>query len=154
MFPLTHVVSPVRKATQHMGNSFFRWIQGTYVRELGLGSLTWKLWPNQTVKSSKVKFFTLNLVLWLPIFGSATGQVLLGGGGWVVGVEGAEKTVSKELQAVPRIELGKRKCCLPLCKNFRQPLPCKSPGAEAWKTEQASPRQRCALTPGTAKSKN
>ena len=73
---LTCVVSPVRKATPHVGNCFLnpcRGIQKIYAREPGLGSLIWKLWPKQIVQRSKAKFSTLKLALCPFILGSAAG---------------------------------------------------------------------------------
>lgn len=147
---LTCVVNPVRKATSNVGNCFWnscRWLQRTRVRELCLGSWIYKLWLNILFKI-EAKFSTLKFLLSLVVLGSATGQVL-----WEKKTK-PKPTISKQLQPITRMELGKREGCLPHGKKFRQPLLCKPPGAEAWKMEQGSPRQRCTLAPETAKSKN
>lgn len=133
---------------QHIGNCFLnpcRWLQRTSVRELCLGSWIWKLWLNRLFEEVRPNF-----PLWNFCCAFCTCII-----NRPFSVEKKKKrAISKKLQPVTRMELGKREGCLPHGKKSRQPLLCKTPDAEAWKMEQGSPRQRCTLTPETAKSKN
>lgn len=134
---------------QHAGNCFLnpcRWLQRTNVRELCLGSWIWKLWLNKLFEEVRPNFPFWNFCFDFLYCDQQQANFC--------GEEEKKRTISEQLQPITRMELGKREGCLPHGKEFRQPLFCKPPGAEAWKMEQGSPRQRCTLTPETAKRKS
>lgn len=132
---------------QHIDNCFLnacRWLQKD-VRELCLGSWIWKLCLNKLFEEVRPNFplwnFYCDYLYW------DQQQARLGGGGGELSLHNCSYNCNYKNGA------GKKRR-LPHGKRFRQPLLCKPHGAEAWKMEQGSPRQRCTLTPETAKSKS